>query len=115
LIGLHKHDLIHQDLKPANIIINPISGIVKLTHYTIASRVSQETGAPLNPDQSQGTQAYMSAEQTGRMKRTPDYLSDFSALGVTFYEMLAGQLPFQSHYPLELVYCHLAKQPVSVQ
>jgi len=115
LIGLHKHDLIHQYLKPANIIINPISGIVKPTHYTIASRVSQETGSPLNPDQSQGTLAYMSPEQTGRMKRTPDYLSDFSALGVTFDEMLAGQLPFQSHYPLEFVYCHLAKQPVSVQ
>lgn len=97
LIYLHKHYLIHKEIKPANIIINPISGILKLTHYTIASRVSQETGAPLNPDQIPGTQAYMSPEQTGRMNRTPDYLSDFYALGVSFYEMLAGQLPFQSH------------------
>ena len=57
----------------------------------------------------------MSPEQTGRMNRTLHYLSDFYALGVTFYEMLAGQLPFQSHYPLEFVYGDLAKQPVSVQ
>jgi len=114
LICVHKHDLIHKDIKPANIIINPISGIVKLTDFSIASRVSQETGT-LNPDQIQGTLAYMSPEQTGRMNRTLDYRSDFYSLGVTFYEMLAGQLPFQSNDPLELVYCHLAKQPVSVQ
>jgi serine/threonine protein kinase len=53
----------------------------------------------------------MSPEQTGRMNRTLDYRTDFYSLGVTFYELLTGQLPFTTTDILELVHCHIAKQP----
>ncbi|HLP89552.1 MAG TPA: AAA family ATPase [Nostocaceae cyanobacterium] len=114
LISLHKHHIIHKDIKPANIIINPLSTQVKITDFSISSRLYKETPQLVNPNQLEGTLAYMSPEQTGRMNRPVDYRSDFYSLGVTFYEMLTGQIPFQSDDPLELVHYHLAKQPPAI-
>ncbi len=62
----------------------------------------------------EGTLAYISPEQTGRMNRGIDYRTDFYSLGVTLYELLTGELPFQSNDPMELLHCHIAKQPPSV-
>jgi predicted ATPase/signal transduction histidine kinase/tRNA A-37 threonylcarbamoyl transferase component Bud32 len=115
LASLHNNRIIHKDIKPANIIINPLSGEMKLTDFSISSRLYKETPQLVNPNQLEGTLAYMSPEQTGRMNRPIDYRSDFYSLGVTFYEMLTGQLPFQSNDPLELVHCHLAKQPITIK
>ncbi|BAY11537.1 trifunctional serine/threonine-protein kinase/ATP-binding protein/sensor histidine kinase [Calothrix sp. NIES-2098] len=115
LVSVHTHQIIHKDIKPGNIIINPETGIVKLTDFSIASQLNKETTQLANPQQLEGTLAYMSPEQTGRMNRSLDYRSDFYSLGVTFYEMLTGQLPFQSDDPLELIYCHIAKQPVEIE
>jgi diguanylate cyclase (GGDEF)-like protein/PAS domain S-box-containing protein len=56
--------------------------------------------------------AYISPEQTGRMNRSVDYRSDFYSLGVVYYELLTGQLPFSSSDAMELVHCHIAQQPV---
>ena len=56
--------------------------------------------------------AYISPEQTGRMNRSLDYRTDLYSLGVTFYELLTRQLPFETKDLLELVHCHLAKQPL---
>ncbi|MBO3458900.1 trifunctional serine/threonine-protein kinase/ATP-binding protein/sensor histidine kinase [Aetokthonos hydrillicola Thurmond2011] len=115
LVSIHTHHIIHKDIKSDNIIINPKTGIVKLTDFSIASQLNKETPQLTNPKQLEGTLAYMSPEQTGRMNRTLDYRSDFYSLGVTFYEMLTGKLPFESDDPLELVYCHIARQPVDIK
>ncbi|MBH8578461.1 AAA family ATPase [Nostocaceae cyanobacterium CENA369] len=115
LISVHACHIIHKDIKPANIIINPETGVVKLTDFSIASRLDKEIPQLANPNQLEGTLVYMSPEQTGRMNRTLDYRSDFYSLGVTFYEILTGELPFQSYDPLELVYCHIAKEPTEIK
>jgi len=60
----------------------------------------------------EGTVAYLSPEQTGRMNRMLDYRTDFYSLGVTFYELLTGQLPFPTQDVLELVHCQIAKPPI---
>ncbi|MCT7950967.1 AAA family ATPase [Ancylothrix sp. C2] len=112
LAELHKNNIIHKDIKPQNIIINPITEKVKLIDFSIASRLGQENAALSHPDLLEGTLAYMSPEQTGRMNRTIDYRTDFYSLGVTFYEILTGQLPFQATDPLELVHSHIAKTPI---
>ncbi|MBD1938345.1 ATP-binding sensor histidine kinase [Microcoleus sp. FACHB-68] len=112
LAVLHQNQIIHKDIKPHNIIINPETKKVKLTDFSISSRLSRETQNLSNPNLIEGTLAYMSPEQTGRMNRSIDYRTDFYSLGVTFYEMLTGSLPFPSTDPLELVHCHIAKQPV---
>ncbi|MEG4234810.1 AAA family ATPase [Microcoleus sp. Pol11C3] len=114
LDGLYRHHIIHKDLKPANILINPASKQVKLIDFSIASLLPRQTQEIQNPNLLEGTLPYISPEQTGRMNRGIDYRTDFYSLGVTFYELLTRQLPFQSEDPIELVHCHLAKQPISV-
>ena len=110
---LHEHHVIHKDIKPSNIIINIETGDVKIADFAIASLLPGENRALGHPNLLEGTLAYMSPEQTGRMNRAIDYLSDFYSLGVTFYEMLCGELPFSAIDPMELVHCHIAKMPVS--
>ncbi|MBW4513558.1 MAG: diguanylate cyclase [Scytonematopsis contorta HA4267-MV1] len=112
LIDLYQVEIIHKDIKPSNIIINVETGQVKLADFGLSSRLLLEKQTIRNPNFLEGTLAYMAPEQTGRMNRSIDYRTDFYSLGVTLYEMLTGRLPFTSHEPLELVHCHIAKQPV---
>ncbi len=103
--------VIHKDIKPANILINPADKQVKLIDFSIASLLPRETQQLQNLNILEGTLAYISPEQTGRMNRGIDYRTDFYSLGVTFFELLARKLPFTSNEPMELLHCHLAKQP----
>jgi len=112
LNSLHQNCIIHKDIKPSNIIINLETETVKINDFSVASRLSKENPQINSANLVEGTVAYMSPEQTGRMNRTLDYRSDFYSLGVTFYEMLTGELPFNSTDILELVHCHIAKHPV---
>ena len=109
---LHRHGLIHKDLKPANILVNRTSGEVRLTGFGIASHLLRERQAPEPPEFIAGTLAYMAPEQTGRMNRSIDSRSDLYALGVTLYEMLTGDLPFTASDPMEWVHCQIARRPV---
>ncbi|MBD2692464.1 trifunctional serine/threonine-protein kinase/ATP-binding protein/sensor histidine kinase [Anabaena catenula] len=106
---LYQERIIHKDIKPANILINPETKQVKLIDFSIASLLPRETQTLINPNVLEGTLAYISPEQTGRMNRGIDYRSDYYALGVTFYELLTGVLPFPSKEPMELVHCHIAQ------
>ncbi|AVH65175.1 trifunctional serine/threonine-protein kinase/ATP-binding protein/sensor histidine kinase [Nostoc sp. 'Peltigera membranacea cyanobiont' N6] len=111
LADLYHHEIIHKDIKPANILINPITKQIKLIDFSIASLLPRVNQLSTSPTVLEGTLAYLSPEQTGRMNRGIDYRTDFYSLGVTFYELLTGQLPFQSDDFMELVHCHIAKQP----
>ena len=108
---VHERGLIHKDIKPANILVESASSGVWLTGFGIASRLPRERQAPAPPEVIAGTLAYMAPEQTGRMNRSVDSRSDLYALGVTFYEMLTGQLPFTAADPMEWVHCQIARQP----
>ncbi|HAX79276.1 MAG TPA: serine/threonine protein kinase [Cyanobacteria bacterium UBA11372] len=114
LDGLYRYRVIHKDIKPANILINPHTKQVKLIDFSISSLLPRETQTITSPNVLEGTLAYLSPEQTGRMNRGIDYRSDFYYLGVTFFEILTGKLPFSSDEPMELVHCHIAKEPPCV-
>ncbi|MCC8944852.1 AAA family ATPase [Bradyrhizobium sp. Arg62] len=110
---LHQRGLVHKDIKPANILFNKATGEVRLTGFGIASRFARERQSPHPPETIAGTLAYMAPEQTGRMNRSIDSRSDLYALGVTFYQMLTGALPFTAAEPMEWVHCHLARRPAA--
>ena len=107
----HQRGLVHKDVKPANILVNCADGLARLTGFGIASRVPRERQAPEPPEVIAGTLAYMAPEQTGRMNRSIDARSDLYALGVTFYRLLTGTLPFSATDPMEWVHCHIARRP----
>ncbi|BAZ10500.1 multi-sensor signal transduction multi-kinase [Calothrix sp. NIES-4071] len=115
LDGIHRNRIIHKDIKPANILINPTTFEVKIIDFSIASLLPKEVKQLTNPDLLEGTLAYLSPEQTGRMNRALDYRTDFYSLGITFYELLTGTLPFTTNDPIELIYCHLAKIAKPIQ
>ncbi|MDY7016272.1 MAG: serine/threonine-protein kinase, partial [Cyanobacteriota bacterium] len=103
--------VIHKDIKPANILIHPQTRQIQLIDFSISSLLPKEQQQLINPNILEGTLAYISPEQTGRMNRGIDYRTDFYSLGVTFYELLTGKLPFETNDPMELVHCHIAKMP----
>ncbi|MGP1385804.1 MAG: ATP-binding protein [Thainema sp.] len=111
LNALYQHRIIHKDIKPSNILIHPGTQHIKLTDFSLSSRLPRETQSLQTFNALEGTLAYLSPEQTGRMNRGIDYRTDLYSLGVTFYELLTGQLPFTSDDPMELIHCHLAKAP----
>jgi predicted ATPase/signal transduction histidine kinase len=112
LSKLHQHGFIHKDLKPANILVNFADGQAWLTGYGITSRLPCERHAAEPPESVAGTLAYMAPEQTGRINCPVDSRSDLYSLGVTFYQMSTGSLPFTASDPMEWVHCHIARKPV---
>jgi PAS domain S-box-containing protein len=109
---IHAAHVIHKDINPGNIVFNPKTGVIKIIDFGIATRFSRTNPTFKSLHLLEGTPAYLSPEQTGRMNRMLDYRTDFYSLGVTFYELLTGQLPFPTNDLLELVHCHIAKPPI---
>jgi predicted ATPase/signal transduction histidine kinase/tRNA A-37 threonylcarbamoyl transferase component Bud32 len=108
---VHKQRVMHKDVTPGNIVWAPKTRDVRLIDFGIATELPQETSATVSPSVLEGTLLYMSPEQTGRMNRAIDYRTDLYSLGATFYHLLTGEPPFSADDPLELVHCHIAKEP----
>ncbi|MFM5889991.1 MAG: AAA family ATPase [Dolichospermum sp.] len=111
LAELHHQRVIHKDIKTANILVQPHTLEVKLIDFSIACLLKRETQTLASPNVLEGTLSYLSPEQTGRINRLVDYRTDFYSLGVTFFELLTGKLPFASNDPIELIHYHIAKKP----
>jgi predicted ATPase/class 3 adenylate cyclase len=109
---LHREHIIHKDITPQNLVINPGTGQVKIIDFGISTEFPTERPVMKGPEVLEGTLDYMSPEQTGRMNRSLDYRTDFYSLGATFYEMLTRSRPFEVDDPMELVHCQIAREPV---
>src|SRR5580698_7470449 len=108
---LHSRSVIHKDLKPSNVLVDAATGHAWLTGFGIATRLPRERQSPGPPEFIAGTLPYMAPEQTGRMNRSIDSRSDLYSLGITFYEMLTGGLPFTASDSMDWVHSHIARQP----
>lgn len=109
---IHHQHIIHKDIKPQNILINAATNQIKIIDFGIATQLSREVQQVLNPEQLEGSIAYMSPEQTGRMNRPVDYRSDIYSLGITLYQLFTKKLPFEAESPLELIHFHIAQKPI---
>ena len=113
LAQIHQRHIIHKDIKPQNIIIHPDCKQVKIGDFGLAAFLPYESQVFSSSNRIEGSLPYLPPEQTGRMNRGIDQRSDLYSLGITFYEMLTGQLPFQGNDPLEWIHCHIAKTPTA--
>lgn len=110
-----QHQIVHQKLQPQNILINPDTKQIKIIDFSLAVLLPKNRELWRNFSSFEDTLAYIAPEQTGRMNRGIDYRSDFYAVGVTFYQLLTGQLPFNNTDAMELVHSHLAIAPIVPQ
>jgi diguanylate cyclase (GGDEF)-like protein len=108
---IHAASVMHKDINPTNLVLNPSSGQLKIIDFGISTVLSRENPPIKNPHTLEGTLAYISPEQTGRMNRAVDYRTDFYSFGVMLYELLTGSLPFETADTLELIHHHIAKLP----
>jgi predicted ATPase/GAF domain-containing protein/HPt (histidine-containing phosphotransfer) domain-containing protein len=107
--AIHARGVIHRDIKPHNLVWNRESGLLKLIDFQLASELSRES-EDVETRRLEGSLPYMSPEQTGRMNRTLDYRTDYYSLGVTFYRLLTGQLPFEASDAMGWVHAHISRQ-----
>lgn len=111
LLQMHRHGLVHGDIKPANLFINN-DGSCRLGGFGLASG-TPGTGAPTTVAAAGGTLAYMSPEHAARTRRAVDARSDLYSLGIVLYELLTGSLPFDLSEggQAEWVHHHIASEP----
>jgi serine/threonine protein kinase len=105
----HEEEMIHRDVKPANILITR-SGDPMLTDFGIAKILDEESTMDLTGTRATvGTPEYMAPEQV--IAKTVDHRADIYALGVVFYEMVTGRKPFQADTPMAVL-VKLSSEPL---
>ncbi|KIG13417.1 PAS/PAC sensor hybrid histidine kinase [Enhygromyxa salina] len=115
LAALHRYKVIHRNIKPSNVFINPKTKAVSLGDFGISVVLESERQRINEPRVIDHILPYVSPEQTGRTHHEVDFRSDLYSLGVTLYELLAGRRPFEATTPLELIHAHLARRPQTPQ
>jgi diguanylate cyclase (GGDEF)-like protein len=112
LAELHDHNVIHKDINPANVVLHPPSMRLKIIDLGLSTQLSRETLSIGSLEAIEGTPAYLSPEQTGRMNRPLDYRTDFYSLGATLYDLLTGRPPFVGQDLAAIIHSHLARPPL---
>ncbi|MCP4747334.1 MAG: AAA family ATPase [Desulfobacteraceae bacterium] len=110
LKAVHDCNVIHKDINPSNIILNNETGNLNLIDFSCAQKNDNVKVRHDSLKSVEGTLAYISPEQTGRMNMNLDHRSDFYSLGVTFYQMVTGRLPFETNNPQDYLHFHIARE-----
>jgi len=110
LQAVHDAGITHGGIKPHNILLQPGTLTLRLTDFITPLDIRDVSHFIYDPEFVRHTLAYTSPEQTGRINYRVDFSTDLYSLGIVFYELLTGRLPFFSSDPLELIHSHLAEE-----
>ncbi|MFN4237222.1 MAG: response regulator [Vogesella sp.] len=105
---VHQSGLVHRDIQPSHLLWHEGQQRLQLTGFGLACPPRHEAQAG---QLHEGTLAYCAPELTGRTSHGLDHRADYYSLGITLYQLLSGQLPFDSQDRMELVHAHLARLP----
>lgn len=108
---LHEQSIIHMNIRPETLILVPKTQRIYMTGFGHAVTLTKHQDQWGSIPMMEGCPPYMAPERTGRMGWGTDWRSDLYSLGVTFYKLLTGRLPFHGNDPLEWAHAHLAKRP----
>jgi len=106
---IHANNILHLDLNPNNIICNESQQTIKLLDFGESISTTSLSKTPKKNIQITGGAAYSAPEQTGLSNQSIDERSDLYSLGVIFYEMLSGSLPFEGDNAIQMAHAHLAQ------
>lgn len=98
----HSHNIIHRDIKPQNVLVKD-DGTVKITDFGIA--IANDNVQLTMNNAVMGSAHYLAPETAQGKEATPQV--DIYSLGIVFYELLTGSVPFQGHTPTEIAVKHL--------
>ncbi|MDL4839067.1 ATP-binding sensor histidine kinase [Aquibacillus rhizosphaerae] len=112
ILHIHQNHIIHKAIHPEHILYNSKSNELKLTGFHQSTKLMNENQQTLSAFQVKYSLDYISPEQTGRMNRTLDHRTDLYSLGVLFYEVVVGSVPFAMEDPMEVIHGHLAQMPI---
>ena len=111
----HAKGFLHRNIRPDSITIAPDYKEALLTNLQHSTRITDSIPRTSSEIISADNIAYISPEQSGRVSTELDRRSDFYSLGITLFELFTGRKPFAAGDDLELIHCHLAKEPPEAQ
>jgi|GEM_PF-796114 len=113
LQAVHDGSVTHRNITSENVLVDDGLERIALVNFGAAFTLTHEDVDLFTATCIERILPYQSPEQTGRINRLLDYRTDLYSVGVVFYEMLVGSLPFTANDPLELLHAHIARLPPS--
>lgn len=110
---VHGNKVIHKDINPSNILLSSDKQVFKFIDFSISSKLELGKDIYADSENIEGNLKYIAPEQTGILNRKMSYETDLYSLGISFYEMLTGQIPFRTTDPLELIHAHISKEAMA--
>lgn len=115
LDALHRRELIHNDIRPAHLLVDLKTGSAALTGFGLVSSSAPDGDEISQPVLFADALPYVAPERTGLVNRRADARSDLYSLGIVIYRMLSGKLPFAANSAAEWLHCHTARRPVPLR
>lgn len=113
LRGVHFRGLVHKEIRPSSLLVDQF-GNVRLTGFGNAGPATEIAEVASDQILRPASLPYIAPEQSGRVKLAVDLRSDLYSLGIVFYELLTGELPFVAGDPMEWVHSHVARLPIPI-